>query len=304
MAARSLIDLRDLPPQEIEALLDRAIVFRTQPPDRSRLRDVAIVNMFFEPSTRTLTSFTLAEQRMGADVVTLPPSVSSMTKGETVADTMQTLYAMGVRIIVARHEQSGFPYRLAEAFEGHIINAGDGTHAHPTQALLDILTLRDEFGSIDRLTVAIVGDVMHSRVARSNIAGLRLLGARIVLVGPPTLVPDAFADAGVDIERDLDAVLPHVDAVMLLRVQKERIASALIPSIEEYSESYRVDKRRLRKLRPDAIVMHPGPYNRGTELTDDVIAWPNFRYANQVGNGVPIRMAALEYVIGRAAVPA
>ena len=304
MPPRNLIDLADLQPGEIERLLDRAAAFRSETPKRTALRDVAVVNMFFEASTRTLTSFVIAEARLGADVVTLPPQSSSMTKGETIADTVQTLYAMGVRIIVARHEESGFPYRLAESFEGSVVNAGDGTHAHPTQALLDILTLRDEFGSIDRLTVAIVGDVLHSRVARSNIAGLQSLGARIVLVGPPTLVPDSFARLGVDIERDLDRALPHVDAVMLLRVQRERIASALIPSVGEYSAAYRMDKHRLRKLRPDAVVMHPGPYNRGTELTDEVIAWPNFRYANQVGNGVPVRMAVLEHVLAPASASA
>jgi len=303
MPGRNVIDLRDLDPLEIERILDRAVAFRDTPPLRQALRDVAVVNLFFEPSTRTLTSFVIAEQRLGADIVTLAPQHSSMAKGETLADTVQTLAAMGVRVIVTRHEESGFPYRVAEAFEGHVINAGDGAHAHPTQALLDILTLRDEFGEIDRLTVAIVGDVANSRVARSNITGLRLLGARIILVGPPTLVPDAFAELGLDIERDLDSVLPHVDAVMLLRIQKERIGSALIPSLAEYSSAYRMDKRRLRKLRPDAIVLHPGPYNRGTELTDDVVAWPNFRYANQVGNGVPVRMAVLEYVIAGNRVP-
>ncbi len=295
--ARSLLDLDDLSSAEIEAILARANAFHAVPPSRKLLRDVCVVNLFFEASTRTFTSFALAEQRVGADVIALPPGSSSLGKGETIADTAITLSAMGVRIIVTRHPESGFPYRLAESFDGHVINAGDGRHAHPTQALLDLLTLRTEFGSVAGLRVALVGDITHSRVARSNVIGLRALGAHVVLVGPPTLLPAAMARDGVRVERRLDAVLPEIDALMLLRIQNERIASAVLPSLADYARNYRLDARRLQRLRPGAVVMHPGPYNRGVELTEDVFAFPGWRYAQQVSHGVYVRMAVLDFLV-------
>lgn len=264
---------------------------------RSRLAGVPVLNLFFEPSTRTSTSFLLAEQRVGADALVLPPGESSLGKGETIADTVLTLAAMGVRILVTRHQASGFPARLAEAFSGHVINAGDGQHAHPTQALLDLLTLRREFGRIADLHVGIVGDILHSRVARSNIVGLRMLGARVTLIGPPTLLPETMAGDGVAVERRLDAVLPHLDALMLLRVQRERIAGASLPSLDDYARGYRLDAHRLALLAPHAIVMHPGPYNRGVELTEALFPSPAWRYAHQVRYGVPVRMAVLEALI-------
>ncbi|MGH7728964.1 MAG: aspartate carbamoyltransferase catalytic subunit, partial [Vulcanimicrobiaceae bacterium] len=279
MPARSLLDLDDLDASEIAAILERARAFERAPPPRDLLAGVAIVNLFFEPSTRTYVSFALAEARVGADVVALPPGASSLGKGETIADTALTLAAMGVRGIVVRHPESGFPYRLAESFEGHVINAGDGRHAHPTQALLDLSTLETEFGRLAGLRVALVGDILHSRVARSNALGLRTMGAEVTLVGPPTLLPDAMAAEGLRIARDLDAVLPEVDAVMLLRIQRERIAAGVLPSLDDYARNYRLDGRRLRLLRKGAIVMHPGPYNRGAELTEEVLAFPGWRYA-------------------------
>ncbi len=294
---RSLLDLDDLTDVEIEALLGRAEHFHANPPPRDLLRDVCVVNLFFEASTRTYTSFAIAEQRVGADIVALPPGSSSLGKGETIADTAITLAAMGVRVIVTRHPESGFPYRLAESFAGHVVNAGDGRHAHPTQALLDLLTLRTEFGRIAGLRVALVGDILHSRVARSNIIGLRALGAEVILVGPETLLPSAMARDGVRIERDLDAVLPAVDALMLLRIQRERIASAVLPPLDDYARNYRLDGRRLAKLGARTIVMHPGPYNRGAELTDDVFAYAGWRYAQQVSHGVYIRMAVLDFLV-------
>ena len=295
--SRSLLDLDDLARDEIEALLERANTFHANPPSRNLLRDVCVVNLFFEASTRTFTSFAIAEQRVGADVVALPPGSSSLGKGETIADTAITLAAMGVRVIVTRHPESGFPYRLAESFEGHVINAGDGRHAHPTQALLDLLTLKGEFGNVAGLHVALVGDILHSRVARSNILGLRALGAEVVLVGPETLLPAAMARPGVRVERDLDAVLPDLDALMLLRIQKERIASAVLPSLDDYARNYRLDARRLAALAPHAIVMHPGPYNRGVELTEDVFGFAGWRYAQQVSHGVYVRMAVLDFLV-------
>jgi aspartate carbamoyltransferase catalytic subunit len=297
MPRRSLLDLDDLSSEELSYLLDRARDFHAEPPERNLLRDVCVVNLFFEASTRTFTSFAIAEQRVGADVVALPPGSSSLGKGETIADTALTLSAMGVGVIVTRHPESGFPYRLAESFEGHVINAGDGRHAHPTQALLDLLTLQSEFGRIAGLRVALVGDILHSRVARSNIIGLRALGADVTLVGPHTLLPQAMERDGVRIARDLDAVLPHLDAVMLLRIQSERIASAVLPSLDDYARNYRLDARRLSALAPGAIVMHPGPYNRGVELTEDVFAFPGWRYAQQVSHGVYVRMAVLDFLV-------
>ena len=297
MRGRSLLDLDDLDPDELTYLLERAEAFAASSPRRDLLHDTSAVNLFFEPSTRTYTSFSIAEARVGADVIALPPGASSLGKGETIADTALTLAAMNVRVIVTRHPESGFPYRLAEAFAGHVINAGDGRHAHPTQALLDLLTLRAEFGRIAGLTVALVGDIQHSRVARSNAIGLRALGANVVFVGPPTLLPAALESPGIRVARDLDEVLPSVDAVMLLRIQRERTASAVLPSLEDYARNYRLDARRLELLRPAAIVMHPGPYNRGAELTEDVLRWPGWRYAQQVAHGVNVRMAVLDFLV-------
>jgi aspartate carbamoyltransferase catalytic subunit len=297
MRERSLLDLDDFSSDEIAYVLERARHFHDTPPARDLLRDVCVVNLFFEASTRTYTSFAIAELRVGADVVALPPGSSSLGKGETIADTAITLAAMGVRVIVTRHPESGFPYRLAESFDGHVINAGDGRHAHPTQALLDLLTLQTEFGKIAGLRVALVGDILHSRVARSNILGLRALGAEVTLVGPYTLLPDAMHREGVRIERDLDAILPHVDALMLLRIQRERIASAVLPSLDDYARNYRLDARRLKALGKGAIVMHPGPYNRGVELTEDVFNYSGWRYAQQVSHGVFVRMAVLDFLV-------
>jgi aspartate carbamoyltransferase catalytic subunit len=300
MPERSLLDLDDFTSDEITEILERARRFHDTPPARDLLRDVCVVNLFFEASTRTFTSFAIAEQRVGADVVALPPGSSSLGKGETIADTAITLAAMGVRVIVTRHPESGFPYRLAESFDGHVINAGDGRHAHPTQALLDLLTLQSEFGKIAGLRVALVGDILHSRVARSNIIGLCALGAEVTLVGPHTLLPAAMERPGVRISRDLDAVLPNVDAIMLLRIQRERIASAVLPSLDDYARNYRLDARRLRALAPGAIVMHPGPYNRGVELTEDVFDFAGWRYAQQVSHGVYVRMAVLDFLVNAA----
>jgi aspartate carbamoyltransferase catalytic subunit len=293
---RSLLDLDDLSGEEIRYIFDRTQEFERKPPGRL-LEGYAFVNMFFEQSTRTYTSFNLAELRLGADVVNLSPrDLSLENKGETVEDTMITLSAMGICGIVIRHPEPGFPARVATSFDGHVINAGDGVHAHPTQALLDIHTLREEFGTLVGRTVAIVGDVVHSRVAHSTIAGLRRLGGDVVLVGPEQFLPMDFAEEGVSIARDLDAVLPEVDAVMLLRIQRERFA-AMPMSDEQYIAGYQLDQRRLDKLRADAIIMHPGPYNRGMELDDCVLEFTGWRYARQVMHGVGIRMAVLDFLV-------
>src|SRR5471032_1971445 len=301
---RSLIDINDISRDEILYVLNRAASFKEAAPSRELLAGVAVLNLFFEASTRTATSFTLAEQRVGADVISFAPGASSLGKGETIADTAITLAAIGVRVIVVRHPESGFPRRLAESFDGHVINAGDGTHAHPTQALLDLMTLRDHAGRLEGLRVAIVGDIQHSRVARSNIVGMRMLGVEVTLVGPRTLLPDSFEKEGVRIERDLDAVLPHVDAVMMLRIQHERIVSGLLPSLDDYIRRFQLNPTRLARLSKDAVILHPGPYNRGVELTDEVLDDPRSRYVVQVHNGVYVRMAVLEFLINSANVPA
>lgn len=297
-ATRSLIDLDDLHSSEVEYIFRRTESFESTLPPRTLLGGVACLNMFFEQSTRTVTSFTLAQQRLGADIITLSPKESSLGKGETIEDSAITLAAMGVSVLVIRHPEAGFPRRVALAFDGHVINAGDGSHAHPTQALLDIYTLRKEFGSLKGRKIAIVGDILHSRVAHSNIAGLKALGAHVVLVGPPSFLPDSFASEGVHIERDLDAVLPACDAVVLLRIQRERFEeTAGIISDSEYIKRYRLDGHRLKALKEETIIMHPGPYNRGIELADDVLRFAGWRYANQVRNGVFVRMAVLDFLV-------
>jgi aspartate carbamoyltransferase catalytic subunit len=301
---RSLLDVDDLNPGEIVSVLDRAVAFRDRLPPRDLLAGVPVLNLFFEASTRTATSFTLAEQRVGADVITFAPGASSLGKGETIADTALTLHGIGVRVIVVRHPESGFARRLADAFDGHVVNAGDGTHAHPTQALLDLMTLRQEFDRFAGLHVAIVGDILHSRVARSNIVGMRALGIEVTLVGPPTLLPNEFAGGSVRVERDLDAVLGRVDAVMMLRIQRERIDTGLLPSLDDYTLRYQLNRTRLRSLRGDAVILHPGPYNRGIELTDDVLDDPRSRYVAQVRNGVFVRMSVLDLLVNGAPVAA
>ncbi|HET6274879.1 MAG TPA: aspartate carbamoyltransferase catalytic subunit [Candidatus Cybelea sp.] len=293
---RSLIDLDDLTAEELEYVFDRTAEFERDEPG-ALLAGKACANMFFEESTRTFTSFNLAEMRLGAHVVNLAPkSLSLATKGETLEDTALTLGALGISVVVVRHPEAGFPQRVALAFDGHVVNAGDGAHAHPTQALLDIYTLIEAFGEIGGRTIAIVGDVLHSRVAHSTIRGLARLGASIVLVGPEAFLPSSYAGNGVSVERDFDAILPQVDAIILLRIQRERFAETPV-SDREYVERFRLDHRRLAILRKDAIVMHPGPYNRGVELDDSVLEFAGWRYARQVMHGVGVRMAVLDLLV-------
>jgi aspartate carbamoyltransferase catalytic subunit len=293
---RSLIDLDDLTAEELQTIFERTAQFERTPPG-PLLAGKACVNMFFEESTRTFTSFNLAELRLGADVVTLAPkNLSLASKGETLEDTAITLGALGISVVVVRHPEAGFPQQVALAFDGHVINAGDGVHAHPTQALLDIYTMIEEFGDLSDRTIAIVGDVLHSRVAHSTIRGLSRLGASVVLVGPESFLPSSYAGNRISVERDFDAVLPQVDVVDLLRIQRERFVETPI-SDREYVERYRLDHRRLESLRKDAIVMHPGPYNRGIELDDSVLDFAGWRYARQVLHGVGVRMAVLDLLV-------
>ena len=295
---RSLIDLDDLTAAEIDYIFERTSDFERERPTRL-LDGVACVNMFFEHSTRTMTSFTLAQKRLGADVITIWPKESSLSKGETIEDTAITLAAMGVNVIVIRHPEPGFPRRVALVFDGHVINAGDGGHAHPTQALLDLYTLREEFGELRGRRIAIVGDILHSRVAHSSIAGLRSLGAEVVLVGPEGFLPDDFMQPHVQIERNFDSVVGDVDAIILLRIQRERFDDMPL-SDEEYIARYRLDSNRLQRVREETIVMHPGPYNRGVELDDSVLQFAGWRYARQVMHGVSVRMGVLDFLVNGA----
>ncbi len=293
---RSLIDLDDLTADELAYVFRRTAEFERAAPG-PLLAGTACVNMFFEQSTRTFASFNLAELRLGADVVNLAPKdLSLATKGETLEDTAITLGAMGMSVLVVRHPEAGFPQRIALAFDGHVINAGDGVHAHPTQALLDLYTLIEEFGDLEGRTVAIVGDIVHSRVAHSAIRGLARLGATTILVGPECFLPDSYAGDGASVERDFDSVLPTVDAIVLLRIQRERFAEMPLQD-QEYVAAYRLDARRLSIARKDVIVMHPGPYNRGMELDDSVLQFAGWRYTRQVHHGIGVRMAVLDLLV-------
>ncbi|MFY1632538.1 aspartate carbamoyltransferase catalytic subunit [Solwaraspora sp. WMMB335] len=265
------------------------------------LRGRTVVNLFYEDSTRTRISFEAAAKRLSADVINFSAKGSSVSKGESLKDTALTLQAMGADAVVIRHPASGAPHRLANWVDGSVVNAGDGTHEHPTQALLDAYTIRARLGRLAGLHVVIVGDVLHSRVARSNVLLLATLGAKITLVGPPPLIPVEIATAltpGVQVGYDLDAALPTADVVMMLRVQHERMADSYFPSAREYARRYGLDGSRLRRLPPHAIVMHPGPMNRGMEISAEVADSPRSTIVEQVANGVSVRMAVLYLLLG------
>jgi len=262
------------------------------------LRGRTVVNLFYEDSTRTRISFEAAAKRLSADVINFSAKGSSVSKGESLKDTALTLQAMGADAVVIRHSASGAPHRLATWIDGIVVNAGDGTHEHPTQALLDAFTMRSRLGRLDGLSVAIVGDVLHSRVARSNVLLLRTLGANVTLVGPPTLLPVGVDSWPAKTSYDLDAVLPGADVVMMLRVQRERMDDAYFPSVREYARRYGLDAARMRTLPEHAIVMHPGPMNRGMEITPEVADSPRSTIVEQVANGVSVRMAVLYLMLG------
>ncbi|KRG46628.1 aspartate carbamoyltransferase catalytic subunit [Stenotrophomonas panacihumi] len=303
---RHLLTLEGLPRATLLQLLDRAGQIRDAAVGRVGKRNVlagsAVCTLFFEPSTRTRSSFQLAAQRLGADVLNFDASTSSTRKGETDRDTLKNLEAMSVRGFVVRHPEDGAVARLAgEAGEGTaLINAGDGRSAHPTQGLLDMLTLRQAKGSdFSKLKLVIVGDVKHSRVARSDLHALRTLGAgEIRVCGPAALLPEDGILDGCQVGDDLDAMLEGVDAVMMLRLQRERMEEGLVPSLEGYHARYGLTAERLRRAAPDAAVLHPGPINRGVEITDEVVDGPQSWVLRQVANGVAVRMAVLETLLG------
>jgi aspartate carbamoyltransferase catalytic subunit len=295
---RHLLGIEGLSRPDIEALLDLADeaveVSRQVEKKRAVLRGRTLINLFFEPSTRTQSSFELAGKRLGADVMNMSVATSSVTKGETLIDTAATLNAMRPDLIVVRHHHSGAVQLLSRKVSCSVINAGDGSHEHPTQALLDALTIRRNKGRIDGLTIAICGDVAHSRVARSNMILLTQMGARVRVVGPSTLLPTGIERMGVEVHRSMESGIRDADIVMMLRLQRERMDGAFVPSLKEFARFYGLDEEKLKWAKPDALVMHPGPINRGVEITSAVADGPRSLINEQVEMGVAVRMAVLE----------
>lgn len=301
---RHLLGLEHLTADEIELILDFADRLQAATLEGKRKLDVlkgrTVANLFFENSTRTRNSFSLAAKRLGADTVEFSPSGSSVAKGETLIDTAKTIEAMLVDAVVVRHSSPGTPHLLARSLACSVINAGDGPHEHPTQGLLDILTIRRRRGSLRGLTVALVGDIAHSRTARSNIWGLLKLGAHVIVCGPATLVSKYWEKLGVEVAYDLDKILPRCDVLNLLRIQFERQAIRPFPSVHEYTLLYAMNQERLRRSKPEIMIMAPGPINRGVELTPEVADGPQSVILDQVTNGIAIRMAVLFLLLGRA----
>ncbi len=294
---RHLLGIEDLSARDIVQFLDTAEVFFDVSRRRVRkvptLRGKTVINLFYEASTRTRTSFEIAGKRLSADVVNISVSASSVSKGESLLDTVKNLEAMHPDVIVVRHASSGAPHFVARHTRAAVVNAGDGTHEHPTQALLDAFTIRRAKGRIADLTVAIAGDIAHSRVARSNALLLTRLGARVRLCAPRTLMPAGVEAYGVEAHDDLGRAVEGADVVMMLRIQRERLTEALIPSTREYARTFGLNARVLERARPDAIVMHPGPMNRGVEIDSDVADGPRSVILDQVEAGVAVRMAVL-----------
>ncbi len=299
---RHLIGIEDLSRTDLEELLDLANSFaevQTRDiPKVPALRGKTVVLAFFEDSTRTRTSFDLAARRLSADVVNFSVSSSSTAKGESLRDTVETIAAMGVDGIVVRHRASGVPAQVTQWTNAAVINAGDGWHEHPTQALLDSYTIAARLGGLEGKRIAVCGDVQHSRVARSNVAAFTKLGAEVVLIGPRTLLPPSLEGWPVKVEPDLDAVLPDLDVIYLLRIQSERMGSGLFPTVREYRARYGLTRARAARLRPDALIMHPGPMNRGVEIDPEVADDARATVLDQVGAGVPVRMAVLYRLLG------
>jgi aspartate carbamoyltransferase catalytic subunit len=301
---KHLLGIEELTADELQLILDTAESFREVSTREIKkvpaLRGKTVVNLFYEASTRTRTSFEVAAKRLSADVLNISPSTSSVVKGETLLDTVRNLEAYRIDILVIRHACSGAPHFLARHAQASVINAGDGLHEHPTQALLDMFTIRQHKGKVEGLTVLIVGDVYHSRVARSDILALKKLGAKVVLCGPPTLVPKHFADMGVETTYDLDRVIGDADVIYSLRMQFERQQANFLPSLAEYIKLFGLTTDRLKKAKQDSIVMHPGPINRGIEMTSEVADSPRSVILDQVTNGVAVRMAVM-FLLARAA---
>ena len=299
---RHLLDLERLTPDEIRLLLDTAALFKEATEGCRRKLSVltgsTIVNLFFENSTRTKTSFALAARRLGADVIDFTASSSSLSKGESFIDTAKNLEAMGIDAVVVRHATPGTPHLLSQQLSVGVINAGDGPHEHPTQGLLDIFSIRERLGDLQGVTVGLVGDIAHSRTARSNLWGLLKLGAKVILCGPPTLVSDRWRELGVEISHDLDAIVPRCDVLNLLRIQFERQNTRPFPSVREYAHLYAMTRDRLRHAKKDLLILAPGPINRGVEVTAEVADCPQSLILDQVTNGLAVRMGVLWLTCG------
>jgi aspartate carbamoyltransferase catalytic subunit len=299
---KDLLGLEGVSREEIDFILDTAESFKeiSERPVRKvpALRGKTIVNLFFEPSTRTQASFDIAAKRLSADTINVSGKSSSVVKGETLLDTAKNIEAMKIDVVVIRHSAPGAAHFLAKRLSASIINAGDGPHEHPTQGLLDMLTLREKLGRLEGLKVVIVGDIEHSRVARSNIWGLTTMGAEVSVCGPPTLIPVSMEKMGVRVHYDIDEAIRDKDVIMVLRIQLERQEKGLFPSTREYSKLYGIDKKRLRKAKENVVIMHPGPINRGVELDPDVADGPWSVILHQVTNGVAVRMALLYLLSG------
>ena len=295
LARQHLLGLEDLEAAEINEILETAIpckdIIQREIKKLPTLRGRTVATLFFEPSTRTRISFELAAKWLGADTVNVTVSTSSVQKGENFVDTARTIEALGADFIILRHSMAGAAHLLAESVKCRVINAGDGAREHPTQALLDLFTLKEKYGKIQGLKVAIVGDILHSRVAMSNIYGLTKLGAQVMVVGPPTLIPKGLTELGVEVEYNLDRALNEVDVVNMLRIQLERQQKGLFPSLREYARLYGLNKERLNKARRDLVVMHPGPTNLGVEITEEAATDYRSIITTQVTNGVAVRMA-------------
>lgn len=299
---KDILGLRELSVEQINYVLDTAKVckdiFGRDLKKMPTLRGKTVVTLFFEPSTRTRTSFEIAGKWMSADVVNLTVSSSSVVKGESFVDTARTIEAMGADVIIIRHSLAGTPQLLAESVRSHVINAGDGAHEHPTQGLLDLFTIREKKGGFKDLNVVLVGDALHSRVIKSNIWGLTKLGAKVTIVAPPTLVPKGLESLGVKVETDLDKALADADVVNIMRIQLERQTKAYFPTLREYSKLFGVNSERLAKAKPDLLVMHPGPANLGVEISEEVSLNHQSAITEQVTNGVAVRMALLYLLTG------
>ena len=302
---KHLLGLEDLSAEEIRTALKLAEGFLEISQRRRKktasLQGKVVVNLFFEPSTRTRISFGLAARRLSAETLDFSPSSSSLSKGESFIDTAKNIEAMGIDVMVVRHSSPGAPHLLSKHMACSVINAGDGAHEHPTQGLLDIYTILRRKGRVEGLTVALVGDIAHSRVARSNIHGLVKLGARVIVCGPPTLIPKPITELGVEVSNNLDEVLPRCDVINMLRIQFERQRHGLFPSIQEYARLFGLNTERLRKAKSDLLLLAPGPINRGVEITPDVADGPNSAILEQVTNGLAVRMAVLFLLCGQPA---
>jgi aspartate carbamoyltransferase catalytic subunit len=303
LKSRHLLGLENVSRKEIELILDTSRTFREviERPIKKvpTLTGVTVVNLFFEASTRTRISFELAEKRLSADTVNFSASTSSIKKGESIKDTAQNIEAMKIDMVVVRHSSPGVPLFLSKVLDANIINAGDGCHEHPTQALLDMYTLREKLGSLDGKTVSIVGDISHSRVALSNIYGLKTMGAHVILCGPSTLIPKDIEKLGVEVIYDIDECVKRSDVLNILRIQLERQKSGLFPSLREYHLKYGITFERLEKMKKDLIIMHPGPINRGIELDGKIADSDISVILEQVTNGVAVRMAILYLLSGK-----